>query len=548
MRVYQLQVTRFPARTAKARNPLCYVQAAYPIMMSRCWPRCCWRGGAPRWQRQHVRLAVVVWVLMACAECAAGASAGVIFHSPESGATVSGRSFVIEVEVTGFDIPQAGKGVLLLDGSRLMELRQQHVTISMDGLGGLTEGQHSLRVLLQGVDGVAVDAADNEVLFIKHGSPEDTAGPFYDDRFDDAALQEMQEACSPLEHAHSQAPQAPQRVQTIALGMPVLSARKKYDGEEDDDMRVVQSREEAGFIQNVADLPMLKVFIPSLVAAIPHETRAFQYVIYLGFDRGDPVFDDADTRAQVEAEMMRLIGAHPVSFAWSQYSGMEGKVFWIYNDLFRQAYADGADYFYMVNDDLLLVTPGWAGRFVSALEGSVILPGFGVAGPLDIRDRHKTHMCFAFHSRLHYEVFGTFYPPIFENWWSDYWATLVYGPAHTFWFKEVEVRNTEIEGRRYPAFWEGNEMFGEEVAAGRRRIASFCRCQAAGGVWRFEACRFGAEPLSGPSPLPQEGAQDRAAQQGAAGVVGGVDRGGWSIPAGRRPGAPRVVRTGAVEL
>lgn len=29
-----------------------------------------------------------------------------------------------------------------------------------------------------------------------------------------------------------------------------------------------------------------------------------------------------------------------------------------------QAYADGADFFYMVNDDLLLLTHGWADRFV----------------------------------------------------------------------------------------------------------------------------------------------------------------------------------------
>ena len=43
--------------------------------------------------------------------------------------------------------------------------------------------------LLEGRDGSPVDAADNQVTFRKEGSPEDTAGPFYDDRFDDSALQ-----------------------------------------------------------------------------------------------------------------------------------------------------------------------------------------------------------------------------------------------------------------------------------------------------------------------------------------------------------------------
>jgi len=161
---------------------------------------------------------------------------------------------------------------------------------------------------------------------------------------------------------------------------------------------------------------------------------------------------------------------------------MEGKVFWIYNDLFRQAYIDGADYFYMVNDDLLLLSPGWADRFVGALERSSIVPGFGVTGPLDIRDRHKTHMCFAFHSRLHYEIFGTFYPPSFQNWWSDYWATLVYGPKHTFWFKEVEVRNTEIEVTPHTLRYRYSRMREEAAYPNGCPLSRCCR---AVGTLRF---------------------------------------------------------------
>lgn len=43
---------------------------------------------------------------------------------------------------------------------------------------------------------------------------------------------------------------------------------------------------------------------------------------------------------------------------WFRYEGMEGKVFWIYEDLFRQAYVDGAHYFMMGNDDLRFETEG----------------------------------------------------------------------------------------------------------------------------------------------------------------------------------------------
>ena len=55
----------------------------------------------------------------------------------------------------------------------------------------------------------------------------------------------MQEACGLLDESQQQQQEqhdVSARTKTIALGMPVLSARKRYDGEEDDDMRVVQVR------------------------------------------------------------------------------------------------------------------------------------------------------------------------------------------------------------------------------------------------------------------------------------------------------------------
>ena len=148
-----------------------------------------------------------------------------------------------------------------------------------------------------------------------------------------------------------------------------------------------------------------------------------------------------------------------------------------------------------------------------ALEGSSVMRNFGVAGPLDVRDRHKHHMCFAFHPRLHYEIFGEFYPDAFQNWWSDYWVSLVYGPNSTFWFRDVEVRNTELEGRRYPAFWEGHEVFADQVAAGRLRLRQFCQCAAANGRWRFNACI--SQKGDGSATLPRVVAAPSSRRSGA---------------------------------
>jgi hypothetical protein len=87
------------------------------------------------------------------------------------------------------------------------------------------------------------------------------------------------------------------------------------------------------------DLPLVRIFLPSLLERARAERGAYAYRVYLGFDADDPVFDDPAGRAAVAGRLAALVrGAPaPVEFVWYRYEGMEGKVFWIYNDLFRQA-------------------------------------------------------------------------------------------------------------------------------------------------------------------------------------------------------------------
>ena len=102
-----------------------------------------------------MRLLQAALLTLVCA--AAQVPSDITFHSPQPGQTVSGRSFTIEVEVaSSFPVPEEGKGVLFLDGGKLLEVRQQHVTVSMDGAGGLAEGQHTLQLVLFALDGSTI--------------------------------------------------------------------------------------------------------------------------------------------------------------------------------------------------------------------------------------------------------------------------------------------------------------------------------------------------------------------------------------------------------
>lgn len=96
------------------------------------------------------------------------------------------------------------------------------------------------------------------------------------------------------------------------------------------------------------------------------------------------------------------------------------------------AYNDGCHYFYQVNDDLELVSHDWSRTLTERLKSNPVFPGLGVAGPQDTRRPRADLMTQAFVSRIHLHIFGYFYPPLFSNWWSDDWISMVYGEQHTF--------------------------------------------------------------------------------------------------------------------
>ena len=136
-----------------------------------------------------VRSRFVVLLFVPCVLCADFEGAEIKFLSPSPDQAVSGRSFLIDIEVTGVSVPSDAKGVLLLDEGRLLEVRQQRITITMDGAGGLSEGAHILRLQLVRHDGTPL--ISDSVTFIKEGFPEELAGPFHDSRYDDEALHEV---------------------------------------------------------------------------------------------------------------------------------------------------------------------------------------------------------------------------------------------------------------------------------------------------------------------------------------------------------------------
>ena len=93
-----------------------------------------------------------------------------------------------------------------------------------------------------------------------------------------------------------------------------------------------------------------------------------------------------------------------------------GKPAWAQNDAMMEAYVDGMDYGYRINDDTLLLTEGWTEKFIRVLE-SFNPPNVGVVGPTHFGGNTNI-LTYDFTSSIHIDIFGYHYPKLFTNWFA----------------------------------------------------------------------------------------------------------------------------------
>lgn len=222
-------------------------------------------------------------------------------------------------------------------------------------------------------------------------------------------------------------------------------------------------------LREVAEADIVRLFLPSFVETASW-VQGLEYEIYVGVDDIDPFYGESENQRALLEECRRALRGRPASIACHTFGGTAHAPCRVWNELFTRAYRDGADYFYQMGDDVSLVTPGWTGSFIRALQSNPVLPGLGVTGPLETVA--KTILTQAFVSRVHKDVFGTFYPEVFKNWWSDDWITEVYRPEHLFVCRDHLVHNAGgIE--RYDIDAGAERRLAEEVKMGKERLSAW---------------------------------------------------------------------------
>lgn len=223
--------------------------------------------------------------------------------------------------------------------------------------------------------------------------------------------------------------------------------------------------------RDLSEADLLRVLLPSLVATADWSGE-FAYELHVSVDADDAVFAGPGRPEALAGALRAAVGARPVTVTVQRLAGAAHAPCWHWNALFATAVAGGADYFYQLGDDVRFLTDGWARRFVAALSSRPRLPGIGVAGPLEVVNRRILTQAFV--SRLHHEVFGTFFPARFRNWWSDDWITEVYRPDHLFACEDQWIENVG-GSERYEIEREAEARLAAEVAAGRQRLGAWLR-------------------------------------------------------------------------
>jgi hypothetical protein len=198
--------------------------------------------------------------------------------------------------------------------------------------------------------------------------------------------------------------------------------------------------------KSTSDMVLLRVFLPSLLRTIE---PGYQYGVYLGYDEGDPLLDQPGAESEVRAHWTSICQRHNKSVALKlfRYNDTAHHNVWAVNYITKEAYLDGYDYFFRVNDDSEFQAPGWTSQLVEALQRTEDFGGAGVLDPAN--PRLWTH---SFVGRPHLEIFGFHFPFSFGNYWSDDWITSAYTRRFSIWLYAVPIKH-HLHQERYRINW-----------------------------------------------------------------------------------------------
>lgn len=217
---------------------------------------------------------------------------------------------------------------------------------------------------------------------------------------------------------------------------------------------------------SMLNLPILATVLTSLWETIqPNETSKFWYSLYMGYDEGDVTFDSQEGMIAFRDEVSRRSAGYAFDLVTVRFPPMAQDPVYIWNHLFRQAYLDGCEYLFQLVDDITLRTKGWSEAYARSLAGHSP-PNYGVVG----FQVSGTLISQPFVHRTHLDIFDTFYPRVFHNWYGDTWLSDIYTDTKgKTALQQYHLVNTQIYGQKYMACAYG-ARFAQEVVDAKMKL------------------------------------------------------------------------------
>lgn len=158
-----------------------------------------------------------------------------------------------------------------------------------------------------------------------------------------------------------------------------------------------------------------------------------EYLFIIGIDKNDRIFDNITNQREI-TRFSNVFKNVIFEFVFME-NIKKGHVTIMWNKLFEIAYKRDYEYFYQCGDDIVFNTKGWINDSINILQKN---KNIGLTGPINNNSRILTQ---AFVSRLHYEIFGWFFPEEIINWACDDWYNFLYYPNYLYPLKNHYAAN-----------------------------------------------------------------------------------------------------------
>lgn len=226
---------------------------------------------------------------------------------------------------------------------------------------------------------------------------------------------------------------------------------------------VVPSRSQSNW-KTITDASLHTLMLPSLVKTTRTDVTHMAVEVIVVIDEGDAFWERRVNQHLLSIEHREV----PITIISVRTD--EGHI--PMNEGCIRAYESGVDYIVRVNDDTEFITNGWMAMGASTLR-NFKPPNLGVVGPtceqgkIEILTHDMVH-------RTHLDIFDSYYPAVFDNWWVDDWISSVYGSQNTQKLEAWKVNHhMHTYGQRYVENRTQALLLPQALMDGKQRIIEY---------------------------------------------------------------------------